>query len=269
MQRSTLSEYAAVVITGGSSGIGEAFIKRIGTLDRFLPICNLSRTPAAEIRAERGDLHVKCDIGDPVAVRAAVRAVTDWVARLPRPGKLLLINNSGFGCYGNFASGRLAQELELIRVNIGGLVQLTGELLPLLESRGGSILNVASTAGWQPTPYLATYGASKAFVRNWSLAIDRELRPRGVPVTVLCPGPTESQFFARAGFSAPPAGGYGHTAEAVVDCALRGWARGRPVVVPGVLNKLMVVVGRRLPIVWQAALAEIVLRRMRMRGVAA
>ena len=94
----------------------------------------------------------------------------------------------------------------MIDLNVRAVVQLTGRLLPLLKARGGAIVNVASTAAFQPTPWMATYGATKAFVLNWSLALNQDLRGTGVRVLVVCPGTTETEFFKRAGRGeAPPA----------------------------------------------------------------
>ena len=126
-------------------------------------------------------------------------------------------------------------------VNVAGPLDLTARLLPVLRERGGAVINLASVAAFQPTPHLATYGATKAFVLSWSLALHEELRPDGIPVQALCPGPTRTDFFRRAGLSGPAAVGdaLSMDARAVVDASLRGLARGRPLVVPGWRNRLL------------------------------
>ena len=89
--------------------------------------------------------------------------------------------------------------MEMLDVNIDAVVQLTAGMLPLMRVRGGAVVTVASTAAFQPTPYLAAYGASKAFVLHWSLALNEELRGTGVRALAVCPGPTATDFFHRAG----------------------------------------------------------------------
>jgi hypothetical protein len=174
-----------------------------------------------------------------------------------------LINNSGYGVYGVMDQADRAAQLTMLDLNVRAVVDLTHRLLPLLRARGGAILNIASTAGWQPTPYLATYGASKAFLLQWSLAIEAELRGSGVGVLTVCPGPTESNFFRRAGFDQPPLAGHGHSSAQVAAMALDAWARGRRLVVCGWRNRIMVALACRLPRAWQGRLAGAVLRRVR------
>src|SRR5690606_21930535 len=111
----------------------------------------------------------------------------------------------------------------------------------------------------QPTPFMATYGASKAFVLHWSLALARDLRPRGVGVLTVCPGPTESNFFRRAGFGEAPLPGRGQTADAVVAETWRALSRGRSLLVTGWHNRLMVALSGLVPKRWQAPLAGAVL----------
>src|SRR5690606_7363430 len=101
----------------------------------------------------------------------------------------------GFGGYGTVETVGLHHQLSMVDLNVKAVIHLTALLLPDLRQRGGDIVNVGSTAAFQPTPYLATYGATKAFVFNWSLALGEELRGSGVRVLCLCPGPTESNFF--------------------------------------------------------------------------
>jgi hypothetical protein len=154
----------------------------------------------------------------------------------------------------------------MIAVNVSAVVELTAQLLPLLQARGGAIVTVASVAGFQPTPWLATYGATKAFVLHWSLALDVELRGTGVRTLAVCPGPTTTEFSQRAGLkegSVPSA--FSQSCEAVVLASLRALAAGRSQVVTGWTNKLQVFVGALLPKPWVARLAGRVLARFRHR----
>jgi uncharacterized protein len=120
----------------------------------------------------------------------------------------------------------------MVDVNVRAVLQLTGGLLlPAIKARGGAIVTVASTAAFQPTPYLATYGATKAFVLHWSLALNEELRGTGVSALAVCPGPTSTDFLRRAGLeegAVPPM--FGETSEQVVLASLRALAAGAMVV---------------------------------------
>ncbi len=183
-------------------------------------------------------------------------------------GRILLINNSGFGVYGNFPEPAGAQQLEMVDVNVRAVLQITAALLPALKARGGVVMTVASTASFQPTPYLATYGATKAFVLHWSLSLNEELRGTGVSALAVCPGPTSTDFFKRAGLeeNAVPAA-LGETSEQVVMSSLRAMAAGRALVVSGWKNKVMAALSSKLPKPLVARFAAIALRRYRMRRV--
>jgi len=264
-----LKNFSAVVITGGSSGIGKSFIELSGKLCPELSFCNLSRrTP--DINTSKLKLrHVACDLTDPEQVLQGVAAVKDFLANEAPAGRILLINNSGFGIYGRFPDPGAAQQLEMIDLNIRAVVQLTAELLPLLKARGGAVITVASTAAFQPTPYLAAYGATKAFVLNWSLALNEELRGTGVRTLALCPGPTSTDFFQRAGLkegSVPNM--LGETSEKVVLVALDALARGKSMVVSGWKNKLMTASVAFLPRRVIARLAGLALGHFRMKAAA-
>lgn len=193
--------------------------------------------------------------------------VLQWLAEKAEKGPVLLINNSGFGGYGTVDSIDLQHQLSMIDLNVKAVVELTARLLPVLKERGGDIVNVASTASFQPTPFLATYGATKAFVLNWSLALDCELQGSGVRSLCLCPGPTESNFFRRAGLTAGSVpGNYGETAEAVVETTLRMLQRKRQMfIVSGFINKVMAALSRRMPLALLTRLSGRVMKLVRSK----
>lgn len=260
-------KYAAVIITGGSSGIGSAFIGRFHLLNKFLPVCNLSRTYTDTYLKSLVPVltHISADLTQSDELERIVPLILQWLETKAPKGPILLINNSGFGGYGTVDGLDLEHQLSMIDLNVKAMVHLTGRLLPTLRARGGDIMNVASTAAFQPTPFLATYGATKAFVLNWSLALSYELQGSGVRALCLCPGPTESNFFRRAGLAkgAIP-GNYGQTAEQVVDTALRMLARKQQMfVVSGFLNKVMAAVSRRLPLAMLTRSSGRVMQRIR------
>ncbi len=253
----------SAVITGGSSGIGATYIRTLNKLGSLGVICNLSRSKSDEFVQNARLQHFPCDLTDPIALKGAAEAVIKQIHERT-DGPVLLINNSGFGSYGRFDTLSRENELNMIDLNVRAVVDLTSRLLPLLLERGGWIINVASVAGWQPTPFMATYGASKAFVVHWSLSLREDLHGRGVGVQVLCPGPTESQFFKRAGFSDSVLPGKGQTAEEVVSASLRAIDRRKGHLVTGWDNKLMAMASSRLPRAWQGPIARRVLQRFRL-----
>jgi short-subunit dehydrogenase len=243
-----LSEFGTVVVTGGSSGIGKSFISTMGSLRPELEFFNLSRR-APDINDSKLNLrHFPCDLAQPLQVETVAAQLEEILNHGQPAGKILLINNSGFGSYGAFPEPNLAHQLGMIDVNMRALVQLTGLLLPVLRARGGVIMNIASTAAFQPTPWMATYGATKAFVLHWSLALDEDLRGSGVRALAVCPGPTATNFFKAAGLrqSLLPADSR-ETCEQVVMNSLHALAAGKGQVVSGWRNKILASIGARVP----------------------
>ena len=263
-----LQTFSTVVITGGSSGIGKSFIELGAKLNAELVFCNLSRRiPVINISEKRLN-HFPCDLAQAGEVERGAREVEAFLRQNVPVGRVLLINNSGFGAYGRFPEPNLSHQLEMMDVNMRALVQLTGLLLPLLRARGGAIINVASTAAFQPTAWMATYGASKAFVLHWSLALNEELRGSGVQALAVCPGPTGTEFFRRAGLkpgSAPRL--LSMTSEDVVELSLRALAAGRAQVVTGWKNKAYTFFSSKAPKPLVARLGAKVLARFRLKQV--
>jgi len=262
-----LEPFSAVVLTGGSSGIGKSFIKLGQTLKPRLIFCNLSRREPEEKTSESRELilnHFSCDLSQPTAVAETVPRVVRFLEREVPGGRILLINNSGFGAFGAFPELNLSRQLEMIDVNVRALVQITGLMLPLLQVRGGAIMNIASTVAFQPTPYTATYGASKAFVLHWTLALNEELRGTTVRALAVCPGTTKTDFFRTAGLgSGAMMESVAMTTDEVVTSAFRALGAARAQVVPGLINKLYTFAGSKLPKPLAARVARAIMQRLR------
>lgn len=246
-----LNSFSAVVLTGGSSGIGKSFIKLGSRLSPKLVFCNLSRR---EPERKSGEInpailnHFSCDLSQPDALAQTVPQVVRFLEREVPEGRILLINNSGFGAFGAFPEPNLQRQLEMVDVNVRAVVELTGLLLPLLRRRGGAIMNIASTVAFQPSAYAATYGATKAFVLHWTLALNEELRGTNVSAMAVCPGTTKTEFFRTAGLGQGAVlESFSMTTDEVVTSALQALARRRAQVVPGWMNMLYTFVGARLP----------------------
>lgn len=263
-----LSSYSVVIITGGSSGIGKSFIEQLHRLHPKLRFCNLSRRKPEFKSGGLKLCHLTIDLSESDRIEAAVGEILQWVEAEAPEGKVMLINNSGFGGYGYFPDPAIAHQTGMIDLNIRAVVTLTGHLLPLLKRRGGAILNVASTAAFQPTAFMAVYGATKAFVLHWSLALGEELRGSGVRTLAVCPGPTATEFFRRAGLQqGSVADALSMTSDTVVQKSLEALAAGRAQVVTGWKNKVAAALVTKLPKPWATRLAARVLARYRLKQV--
>ncbi len=238
------------LITGGSSGIGAALADVFAEHGHDVILVARTRErleSKARAIEQRFNVQVTCiaeDLTHPDGARRVHEAV--------EASKLdvhYLVNNAGSGLYGKFVSTDLDAELRMIQLNVTSVVDLTKRFLPAMVKRGsGRFLNVASTAAFVPGPWMSVYCATKAFLLSFSEAIDYELKPNGITVTTLCPGPTESDFKARAGsqrsrlFEA-----FVMDAPRVARVGYDGMMRGKPVAIPGVRNKLVPVVARAVP----------------------
>jgi short-subunit dehydrogenase len=236
------------LITGASSGIGEAFARRLAaeghdvlliarSEEKLLALCN-ELGLNYNVRAE----YFVADLSQP---ESPARLLEETRARNLEID--LLINNAGFGSMGEFGQLDLARELNMIDLNVRSLVELTHLFLqPMRERKRGSIINVASTASFQPVPFMATYAATKAFVLSFSEALWEENRPLGIKVMALCPGVTGTGFFEASRMKRPPAR-LVQTSEQVVDVALRAWKRGKASVISGWPNRITVESERLVP----------------------
>jgi short-subunit dehydrogenase len=236
------------LITGASSGIGEAFARKLAARgrnvllvarseDKLIALCNeLGRLTS--IRAQ----YVALDLQQPDAPLQLFEETKKRELEVE-----MLINNAGFGSMGEFARLDLNRELEMIQLNVRSLVELAHRFLePMRERKRGTIINVASTAGFQPVPYMATYAATKAFVLSFSEALWDENRVHGVHVMALCPGVTETNFFEAAGIDRPPMRTV-QTPEEVVETALRALNRKKSLVISGWANWFVVEAERFVP----------------------
>ncbi|HEX8707191.1 MAG TPA: SDR family oxidoreductase [Pyrinomonadaceae bacterium] len=236
------------LITGASSGIGEAFARRLAAAGENLLLVARSEEKLASVCSELGRAHdisaqyVALDLS---AEDAAARLFEETERRALRIETL--INNAGFGSMGDFLGHDLGRELNMIDLNIKALVALSYVYLgPMRARKSGAIINVASTAAFQGVPYMATYAATKAFVLSFSEALWDENRSYGIKVMALCPGVTETNFFAAANSERPPMR-VAQTPEQVVETALRGLKRGKSHVVSGWTNYLMTESERLVP----------------------
>lgn len=243
----TLTTGSTTLITGASSGIGRSFAHRIAAAGGDLVLVarrsDVLEEIAADLRA-RHRVHVTVvdqDLNTQDGAESLVARLDEQQLRIDA-----LINNAGLGIHGDLASAPLAAATTQIGVNVRSLTVLTALLLPRMIERGrGAIINVASTAAFQPVPHMAVYSASKSYVLTFTRALWREVRGSGVDVLALCPGATDTAFFDTAGAAASV--GTRRSPDQVVDTALRALRRGKPSVVDGGSNAFVSWLAPRMP----------------------
>ncbi|HWD64586.1 MAG TPA: SDR family oxidoreductase [Solirubrobacteraceae bacterium] len=257
MSLPTPSESSAALITGASAGIGAEIARELARRGHNLVLVARSKDKLTTLGRELSEAHgvraesVSCDLG-----KLAARG------RLPdRLEKLglsvdVLINNAGFATGGPFHASDPERELEQVRLDVEAVVSLSSTFIPPMVERGaGAVLNVASTAGMQPMPYSAGYGAAKAYVLSFSEALHYELAPEGVTVTALAPGPVSTEFWSVAGwqttggqsFEQAVPGPVWVSAQDAARAAVRGLESGARVVVPGLPMRAAMLASRYIP----------------------
>lgn len=233
------------VVTGASSGIGAAFARALARRGHALMLVARRRERLEALAGELGG-----DVEIVTADLADEREVERVAARALALGDVeLLVNNAGFATNGAFLALDGAREAEMVKLNALTPLLLTQRLLPSMVSgaRGG-VINVSSIAAFQSVPYMATYGATKAFVLSWSEALAEELRGSGVRVLAVCPGPVRTEFFDVAGVGGAMANmPHMMSADELVARALDAFDDGRAVLVPGWFNWLTTMAPRFFP----------------------
>ena len=252
MARKRKGEGQTALITGASMGIGVELARCFAEAGYDLVLTARSAAALETLAAElRGKYNVQvaaapADLGQIGAGTALAKTLADKGLAID-----VLVNNAGYGIAGAYAGSDFAQEMGMIDLNIRALAELTHIYWPrMLANERGGVLNVASTAAFQPGPLMAIYYASKAFVLSFSEALWKEAEGTGVHVSCLCPGPTESNFRDRAGTGktrlsknmGPPM-----TSAAVARAGYRAFRRNQRVIVTGARNKFLAASAPFLP----------------------
>lgn len=243
---------STAVVTGASSGIGAETARLLAEKGHGVTLVARREDRLRELADEiESKQHVKaevigCDLSDQSARERLVRELAERGRAVE-----ILINNAGFGSAGRFQDLDISGELRMVRTNVEAVVHLCGEYVPGMVARGeGAILNVASTAGFQPLARQATYSASKAFVLAFTEVLSSDLKGTGVTATALCPGPVKTEFMDQhAGFDAAASTPdfLWTSAEDCARAAVKGLERGKRVVVPGVGNRVGALAGQHAP----------------------
>lgn len=248
------------LVTGATSGIGLA-LSKVFAHEGYNVV--LVARDSERLLARAKEINLTCGVS--VSVIAADLSLPTGPIEVCRELEYhgvavdVLVNNAGAVLHGYFAATDWQEEMAMISLNVLALTRLTKLLLPDMLSRGeGKILNVASTAAFQPGPLMAVYFASKAYVRSFSEALREELRGSGITVTTLCPGPTRTKLFTRANMR--PAQKLSWPLQdpaAVARAGFDGLMRGKSVVIPGWWNKMSVLAVRCLPRAWVARASRV------------
>lgn len=237
------------LITGASSGLGVAFARRLAAHGMHLVLTARRRGPMEELAAELHTRHgTRCEIlpHDLAEHEEIVQLVAEVAARGIEVE--LLINNAGLGVIDEIERTDVEQVLRMLRVNVAAMTELTYRFLPAMLGRGrGAVLNVSSTAAFQPVAWMGAYAASKAYVLHFSESLWVEVRERGVTVLALCPGATRTGFFEAAGVENWLKKHSSHSPDYVVRKALRALERRRLYAVPGWRNYIRSLVVRLAP----------------------
>lgn len=234
------------LVTGASSGIGEAFARALAARGSDLVLvarrADRLRALAAELSTRHG---IRAEVVPADLARAAIgQQLRDLTGPID-----LLINSAGFGTHGPVAASDPSQLEEEIDVDVRALVSITRAYLPdMIDAGHGGVVNIASTAAFQPVPGMAVYGAAKAFVRSFSEAVWHEASPHGVKVLALSPGATRTEFFDVVGTSSAAVGQF-QTADEVAAIGLRALDARRtpPGIVCGSANKMTAALSRFFP----------------------
>jgi Short-chain dehydrogenases of various substrate specificities len=237
------------LITGASSGIGEAFARRLAEKGHNLVLVARSEQ---KLRLLCDELMLKHKITSHYVAVDLLDENADEIVfnETEKHGFEIdwLINNAGFGSMGDFAALDRENELDIIRLNILALVALTHRyIVPMRERKSGTIINVSSATGFQPIPFFATYAATKAFVTSFTEAIAEENRKLGIKILALCPGSTKTNFFSASNIDRPMQVKGQQTPDQVVKTALRAVEAGKTKVVSGWANYLGALAGAYTP----------------------
>lgn len=235
----------AALITGASAGLGAEFARQLSKRSHRLVLAARRRDRLEDLAKELGNARA-------VAIDLSKKdAAAKLMANLEAAGEEveILVNNAGFGLIGRFAELDAKRQRQMIDLNVGTLTDLCRAVAPQMVARqSGGIINVASTAAFQPGPNMAIYFATKAYVLSFTEALHEELKPHGVSVSCLCPGPTRTEFGEVAGFVGN--GAFDRVAmesPEVVQTGLEGLDKNHAVVVPGLTNKIVAASTRFAP----------------------
>lgn len=249
-----MNSKSCALITGASSGIGECFTRALAKRQVNLALVARSQEKLEALSQQLESAHgiqtevIAMDLARPGAAQNLMQILKERQIEVD-----LLINNAGAGAQGRFWEISLERQEQILQLNIQTLLELCHLLIPaMIQNRRGAIINVSSTASFQPLPYTSVYAATKSFVTHFSMGLAEELRPYGIKVVTLCPGPTETNFFAAGEYRSMRFRGGLQRPEAVVAAGLRALDHGGGLTLCSVRDNFLLFMERFIPRSWVA-----------------
>jgi short-subunit dehydrogenase len=253
------------IITGASSGLGKALAREFAAGNFNVLLTGRNEIALTKVAAECANEFgaqtkvVVADLGRPEAVDVLMEAIAAFPVDYE-----VLVNNAGFGVHGDFVKTDIDKEVELVHVQLAAALKLTKAVLPgMIKRRSGRILNVGSVYSYAPVPFQSVYAACKAFLSSFSASLRNEVADSGVTVTLFCPGITQTEFRSRAGIAEKNKTS-GMTAQAAAHIGFLATMSGKSVAIPGVENRIFVLVAKLLP---STTFSGIIRFINRMRGL--
>ncbi len=247
-----------ILITGASSGIGEAFANTLDKLGAKLILTARSKDKLEQmVLSMNNAVSIPGDLSKKEFPQELYAKVNEMKLKVD-----ILINNAGFGYSGKFLDNSMENYNEMINLNICSLTHLTHLFMKdMLENKSGGIINISSLASFQPIPFFSIYAATKAFVTSFTLSLYEEYRGRNIKILGVCPGYTKTNFNKRAQMNSVPVAGYLMSSQEVVDQSLKAYKKGRFLIINGKVNRFAKLFTSLLPKKWSLKMASSIIKK--------
>jgi len=247
-----------ILITGASSGIGEAFANTLDKLGAKLILTARSKDKLEQMVSSMNNaVSIPGDLSKKEFPQELYAKVNEMKLKVD-----ILINNAGFGYSGKFLDNSMENYNEMINLNICSLTHLTHLFMKdMLENKSGGIINISSLASFQPIPFFSIYAATKAFVTSFTLSLYEEYRGKNIKILGVCPGYTKTNFNKRAQMNSVPVAGYLMSSQEVVDQSLKAYKKGRFLIINGKVNRFAKLFTSLLPKKWSLKMASSIIKK--------
>jgi len=247
-----------ILITGASSGIGEAFANTLDKLGAKLILTARSKDKLEQMVSSMNNaVSIPGDLSKKEFPQELYAKVNEMKLKVD-----ILINNAGFGYSGKFLDNSMINYNEMINLNICSLTHLTHLFMKdMIENKSGGIINISSLASFQPIPFFSIYAATKAFVTSFTLSLYEEYRGKNIKILGVCPGYTKTNFNKRAQMNSVPVAGYLMSSQEVVDQSLKAYKKGRFLIINGKVNRFAKLFTSLLPKKWSLKMASSIIKK--------
>ena len=247
-----------ILITGASSGIGEAFANTLDKLGAKLILTARSKDKLEQMVSSMNNaVSIPGDLSKKEFPQELYAKVNEMKLKVD-----ILINNAGFGYSGKFLDNSMKNYNEMINLNICSLTHLTHLFMKdMIENKSGGIINISSLASFQPIPFFSIYAATKAFVTSFTLSLYEEYREKNIKILGVCPGYTKTNFNKRAQMNSVPVAGYLMSSQEVVDQSLKAYKKGRFLIINGKVNRFAKLFTSLLPKKWSLKMASSIIKK--------